>query len=116
MNNNREIVEVVKEELNHMLVKYRVLALFWYYERFNTKEISSILEIPEEIVDIRINKVENLIQTKIYKIEKIAKSQIPEIVSTAFEMIFKDYELSEDIANKMRKNIMENCLPQKVMN
>ena len=107
---NKEVVQVVREEIDNMLVKYKFIALLKYYEQFTTKDISNILEIPEEIVDIRINKVENLIQTKIYKIETISKTQIPEIVFNAFEMIMKDYKLPEDAVNQIHKNIMRSHL------
>ena len=113
MKDNKEVIQVVKEEVDTMLVKYKLIALLWYYEQFTTKDISNILSIPEEIVDIRIRKVENLIRTKIEKIEIISKSQIPGIVSTAFEMIMKDYVLSVDVATKMHDNIMKSCFVAK---
>ena len=75
-----------------------------------TVEISNILNIPEEIVDIRIDKAESLICSKIKERRTVYITQIPTIVSNAFDLIFNDYKLSAEAVSRIHANIVSRCL------
>ena len=106
----KEIIQAVKEEIETMPEKYIFIALLWHRERFTVVDISNILNIPEEIVDIRIDKVESLIQSKIGEKRGIYMTRISMIVSNAFDLIFNDYEMSAEATSRIHANIISRCL------
>lgn len=109
----RDVIQAVKVEIENMPVKYKFITLLWYFEQFTVVDISNILNIPEEIVEIRIDKVESLIRLKmdIQVEERISiSSQMPFIVSRAFDLIIQNYKMPSDAENRIYGNIMNKCL------
>jgi len=108
-----EVIEAVKVEIENMPVKYKFIALLWYFEQFSVLDISNILNIPEEIVEIRIDKVESMIRPMI-EMEEDEKAfhalQIPSIVSKAFDLIIQSYKIPADAESRIYGNIMNKCL------
>jgi len=109
MENKQEIIEAIKEEIDEMLVKYKFIALFWYYEKFDVKEIANILNIPEEIVEIRIDKVEAILCERMKKEKGRYSTNIHTLVTKAFEMIINEHELSNDVASRIHANVIQKC-------
>ena len=107
----KDVIQAVKIEIENMPVKYKFIALLWYFEQFTIVDISNILNIPEEIVEIRIDKVESLIRPKIEAQERMLYTlQMPFIVSRAFDMIIQNCKMPLDAENRIYGNIMNKCL------
>ncbi|MDL2276091.1 hypothetical protein LJC02_00410, partial [Breznakia sp. OttesenSCG-928-G09] len=92
-----DVILAVKTEIENMPVKYKFIALLWYFEEFTVVDISNILNIPEEIVEIRIDKVESMIRPTIL-VEGMTSARkyskhFPVVVSKAFDLIIKSYQM-----------------------
>lgn len=105
-----DVIQAVKTEIENMPVKYKFIALLWYFEEFTVMDISNILNIPEEIVEIRIDKVESIIRPSIAGGQNESYSIFPDVVSAAFDQIIKSCQMSADIENRIYGNIMNACL------
>ena len=106
----KKIIQAVKEEIEAMPEKYKFIALLWHREQFSVVDISNILNIPEEIVDIRIDKVESFIRSRISEKRALYITQMPTIVSRAFDLILNDYKMPKEAVSRIHANIMNSCL------
>lgn len=113
MNIREEIIHLVKNQIERMPVKYKMVALLWYFEELTILDIANILNIPEEIVEIRIEKVESVILPTVFSdkqgnvIYKRHHQQFFIVVSQAFDLIIESYKMPKEVESRVYGNIMD---------